>query len=104
MVNTVAALLLTCSISWVFYIPVPRVERLRQEEAAEKERQLQVAKYRAATMEEFMKEREKEVLQLQVRVLVTTFKNNSYRAEVRSFFICISTLHRSGSQTLARER
>nr|XP_020671529.1 28S ribosomal protein S26, mitochondrial [Pogona vitticeps] len=42
-----------------------REERLRQEEIAERERLLKVAQVRAATLEEFMKEKEKEVLQLQ---------------------------------------
>ena len=42
-----------------------REERLREEEIAERERRLLAAEHRAATMNELMKEREKEVLQLQ---------------------------------------
>ncbi|XP_042322375.1 28S ribosomal protein S26, mitochondrial [Sceloporus undulatus] len=42
-----------------------REERLRKEETAERERRLRGAEYQATLMEEFIKEKEKEVLQLQ---------------------------------------
>ncbi|KAH0615741.1 hypothetical protein JD844_026148 [Phrynosoma platyrhinos] len=42
-----------------------REERLQKEEAAERERRLRGAEYQATLMEEFIKEKEKEVLQLQ---------------------------------------
>lgn len=44
-----------------------REERLRKEEEEQKRRKLQAAENKARIMEAFLKEKEKEVLQLQVR-------------------------------------
>lgn len=44
-----------------------REERIRQEEEEEKRRKLQAAENKARLVEAFLKEKEKEVLQLQVR-------------------------------------
>lgn len=50
-----------------FSFPYGREERLRKEEEERKRHKLQAAENKARIMEAFLKEKEKEVLQLQVR-------------------------------------
>lgn len=51
----------------LFSFPYGREERIRKEEEERKRQKLQAAENRARIMEAFLKEKEKEVLQLQVR-------------------------------------
>ena len=51
----------------LFSFPCGREERIRKEEEEQKRKKLRVAENKARAMEAFLKEKEQEILQLQVR-------------------------------------